>query len=161
MIKYKYPKSFWKIAEEIGNARNVINTELRKKNPRYDRGDKQLHVDTSGVLGELIAMDYLTNNNIEFEMAEMLSPYPSKNADFVLKKTRIDVKATIHFPNAHLLVNHEAHHKGLNIIDKYWFIYILDKENAEFYSVNYNDLSKWNCKKMGYTNAYYIKRENL
>ena len=39
--------------------------------------------------------------------------------------------------------------------------YLLDNENAEFYFVDYNKVSEWNCKKMGYTNAYYIKREEL
>ena len=43
----------------------------------------------------------------------------------------------------------------------YWFIYILDKENAEFYFVNYQNVNNWDCKLMKYTNAYYIKRENL
>mgnify|MGYP003627399079 FL=1 len=161
MIKYKYPKSFWKIAEEIGNARNVLNTELRAKNPRYDRGEKNKHVDTTGLLGELIAMDYLTNKNIYFDMEKLLSPYPTKSADFVFKNKRLDVKATIHFPKAHLLVNYEAHHKGKNVIDKYWFIYILDKETAEFYFVDYDDLTKWENKVMGHTKAYYIKREQL
>ncbi len=161
MIKYKYPKSFWKIAEEIGNARNVLNTKLKEKNPRYDRGVKNAHVDVSGLLGELIAMDYLTNKNIDFKMAKLLDFFPAKVADIIVKEKRIDVKTTIHFPSAHLLVNHEAHLKGYNAIDKYWFIYILDKENAEFYFVDYDDLSKWEKKKMGYTKAYKNKRENL
>ena len=27
--------------------------------------------------------------------------------------------------------------------------------------VDYDDISKWDCKLMKYTNAYYIKREEL
>ena len=88
--------------------------------------------------------------------ADILS---SKEKD--IKNKRLDVKATIHFPKAHLLVNYEAHHKGKNVIDKYWFIYILDKETAEFYFVDYDDLTKWENKVMGHTKAYYIKREQL
>ena len=161
MITYKFPKCFWKIAEEVGNARNVLSEELIKKKPRYDRGEKNEYVDTTGLLGELIAMDYLTNNNVEYKMAKLLSPYPTKSADFVFKNQRIDVKTTIHFPKAHLLVNHEAHHKGKGIIDKYWFIYVTDKETAEFYFVDYDDTSKWENNQMGWTKAYYIKREQL
>jgi len=161
MIKYKYPKSFWKIAEEIGNARNVLNTELRKKNPRYEMGDINLKIDIVGLVGELIAMDYLTNKNIEFKMAKLLSLHPPKGADLFFRNKRIDVKTTEHFNKAHLLVNKEGHIKGLNLVDKYWFIYLLDNENAEFYFVDYDKVSEWNCKNMGYTNAYYIKRENL
>jgi hypothetical protein len=158
---YKYPKSFWLIAEQIGHARTVVNQKILYNNPRFDRGEKNIHVDTVGILGELIAMDYLTNKKIDFEMAKLLDFYPSKKADFVFKNKKIDVKSTFHFPNAHILVNEEAHKKGLDKIDMYWFIYIIDKENAEFYFVDYNGVSDWECKLMKYTNAFCIKREKL
>lgn len=158
---YKFPKSFWVIAEQIGYSRSIINTKILENNPRFNRGVKNKHVDTIGILGELIALDYLTNKNIDFEMAKLLDLYPSKNADFIFKNKNIDVKSTLHFKSAHILVNEEAHKKGLNKINMYWFIYILDKENAEFYFVDYNDVSNWDCKLMKYTNAYYIKREDL
>jgi|TARA_R110000823_G_scaffold261585_1_gene382366 hypothetical protein len=158
---YKYPKSFWLIAEQIGHARTVMDKKILDNNPRFDRGEKNSHVDTVGTLGELIAMDYLTNKNIDFEMQKLLDLYPSKNADFVFKNKKIDVKSTFHFPNAHILVNEEAHRKGLDKVDMYWFIYILDKETAEFYFVDYKDVSDWKCKLMKYTNAFYIKREDL
>tara|TARA_R110000868_G_scaffold348392_5_gene609444 strand:+ start:118 stop:606 length:489 start_codon:yes stop_codon:yes gene_type:complete len=160
-MTYKYPKSFWLIAEQIGYARTVVNQKILDDNPRFDRGEKNTHVDTVGILGELIAMDYLTNKKIRFEMAKLLDFYPSKNADFVFKNKKIDVKSTFHFPNAHILVNEEAHKKGLDKIDMYWFIYILDKKNAEFYFVDYDDVSNWECKLMKYTNAFCIKRESL
>ena len=60
---YRYPKSFWKISEQLGAARNVMNKENNKINTRFDRGKKNSHVDTLGILGELIAIDYLTNIN--------------------------------------------------------------------------------------------------
>tara|TARA_R110001606_G_scaffold91924_1_gene204669 strand:+ start:53 stop:538 length:486 start_codon:yes stop_codon:yes gene_type:complete len=161
MIKYKYPKSFWKIAEEIGNARNVLNTELRAKNPKYQMGDINLEIDINGMVGELIAMDYLTNKNIDYKMAKLLSLHPPKGADLLINNKRVDVKTTKHFPKAHLLVNEDGHKKGLNLVDTYWFIYLLDNENAEFYFVDYNKINDWDCKVMGYTKAYYIKREKL
>ena len=158
---YKYPKSFWPIAEQIGFARNVMNKENNKIKTRFDRGAKNTHVDTLGVLGELVAMDYLTNKNIDFKVANLLDFKSSKNPDYILKNKKIDVKTNQHSKYSHLLVNEEAHIKGLDKIDMYWFIYILDKENAEFYFVDYEDVSNWNCKLMKYTNAFYIKRENL
>ena len=158
---YKYPKSFWPIAEQIGFARNVMNKGNNKINTRFDRGTKNTHVDTLGVLGELVAMDYLTNKNIDFKVANLLDFKSSKNPDYILKNKKIDVKTNQHSKYSHLLVNEEAHKKGLDKIDMYWFIYILDKENAEFYFVDYESVSNWNCKLMKYTNAFYIKRENL
>ena len=72
MKAYKYPKSFWLIAEQIGYARTVVNQKILDNNPRFDRGKKNTHVDTVGILGELIAIDYLTNKKIDFEMAKLL-----------------------------------------------------------------------------------------
>lgn len=160
-MTHKYPESFWLIAEQIGYARNVVNQKILDNNPRFDRGEKNTHVDTVGILGELIAMDYLTNKDIDFEMAKLLDFYPSKTPDFIIRNKKIDVKSTYHFPNAHILVNEEAHNKGLDKIDMYWFIYILDKKNAEFYFVDYNDVSNWECRLMKYTKAFCIKKDLL
>lgn len=160
-ITYKYPKSFWLISEQIGFARNVMNKENNKINKRFDRGVKNSHVDTLGVLGELITIDYLTNINQPFKTANLLDFKSSKNPDFIIKNKKIDVKTNYHSKYSHLLVNEEAHKKGFNKIDLYWFVYILDKTTAEFYFIDYGNVSKWSCKLMKYTNAFYIKRENL
>jgi len=161
IITHKYPESFWLIAEQIGFARNVMNKENNKINKRFDRGVKNSHVDTLGVLGELITIDYLTKINQPFEIANLLDFKSSKNPDFILKNKRIDVKTNRNSKYSHLLVNEEAHNKGADKIDLYWFVYILDRENSEFYFVDYNDVIKWNCRLMKYTNAFYIKREDL
>jgi len=161
MIKFNFPKSFWLIAEQIGQARNVMNAENNKINTRFDRGEKNKHVDTLGVLGELIAIEYLTQKNVIFDMANLLDFKSSKNADFVLKGKRVDVKTNKHSKYSHLLVNEEAHKKGLNKIDLYWFIYVLNETEARFYFIDYEKVSKWDCKLMKYTNAYYIKNDEL
>jgi len=161
MIKYKYPKSLWLIAEEMANARTETNKNNRKKNPRFDRGDKNKDVDVLGVVGELIVLDYLTEKNVDFTMIKLLNPYPSKEADFTIRNKKIDVKATRHSKYSSVMVNEEAHKKGLGKIDLYWFVYILNDSTAEFYFADYNDVSKWNCKLMKYTNAFYNKIEKL
>lgn len=157
MVTFNFPESFWIIAQQIGNARLVINKELMIKNPRFDRGEKNEHVDTIGILGELIAMEYLTQKKQEFTSANLLDYKPSKNADFVVKGKRIDVKTGKKSEYLTLLVNEEAHKKGLNKIDLYWFVYLLNENTAEFYFVNYIDVSNWKCKLMKYTNAFYTK----
>jgi hypothetical protein len=161
MIKFNFPSSFWLIAEQIGYARGVMNKENNKINKRFDRGVKNKQVDVLGVLGELIAIEYLSQKNIDFNLANLLDFKSSKNADFILKGKRIDVKTNKYTKYSHLLVNEEAHKKGLNKIDLYWFVYIIDKNTAEFYFVDYSNVSQWDCKLMKYTNAFYIKRENL
>lgn len=158
---FNYPKSFWVIAEEIGHARGVMNSDNNKIKTKYDRGDKNSHVDTLGVIGELIVIEYLTQNNKEFNLSSLLDSRSSKNPDIVVNNKRIDIKSNMHSKYSHLLVNEEAHKKGFGKIDLYWFVYILDESTAEFYFVDYNDVSKWNCRLMGYTNAFYIKRDEI
>lgn len=160
MILYKFPKSFWKIAEEIGNARAILNEDKNKKK-HYNRGEKQTHVDTIGVLGELIAIDYLTNNNIEFEIVDLVTKKPTYDPDIKINETGIDIKTTKHFNGAHILVNELSHIKGKHKVDKYWFIYITDETTAEFYKCDYDEISEWGCKKFNYTRAYFNKRKNL
>jgi len=160
-MEFNFPESFWIIAKQIGNARTIVNKELLIKNPRYDRGEKNENVDTIGILGELIVLEYLTQIKQEFEMVKLLDFYPSKTADFVVKGKRIDVKTSEKSKYLTLLVNEEAHKKGFDEIDWYWFVYILNKNTAEFYFSNYNEVSKWDCKLMKYTNAFYNKIENL
>jgi len=160
-MKHIFPKSFWLIAEQIGEARSVVNEKIMENNPRFDRGVKNSHVNTIGILGELIAMDYLTCKGIDFEMAKLLDFYPSKNADFVFKNKRIDVKASLENKYLSLLVNEEAHKKGLGKIDLYWFVYILDKTTAIFYFVDYEQVNKWDCRLMKYTRAFNFKIKDL
>lgn len=156
-MKITYPKSFWNIAEQIGTARSVVNTKIKENSPRFDRGVKNKHVDTLGILGELIVIDYLTEKNITFEMAQLIDFYPTKNPDLIIKNKRIDIKTNKDSIYSHLLVNKEAHQKGLNKIDLYWFVYIINETEAEFYFVDYNKVSQWKCKLMKYTDAYYNK----
>jgi hypothetical protein len=160
-MNYKYPKSLWVIAEEIAAWRTTLNKSNRSNNPRFDRGKKNNYVDVLGIVGELIVLDYLIEKNINYEMTKLLNPYPSKEADFTVRNKKIDVKATESSKYQSVLVNEEAHKKGLGKIDLYWFVYILDKENCEFYFANYNDVSNWKCKLMKYTNAFFIKKDLL
>ena len=160
-MRYRYPKSLWVIAEEIAHARTTLNEKNRANNSEFDRGEKNDHVDTLGVVGELIVLDYLTENNCNFSMIKILNSYPSKEADFVFKNKRIDVKANEHSSFSSVLVNEKAHKKGLGIIDLYWFVYILDKENCHFYFADYEEVSEWDCKLMKYTEAFYCKVQKL
>jgi hypothetical protein len=71
------------------------------------------------------------------------------------------VKSTYHFHGANILINEEAHQKGLGRIEMYWIVYMLDEENADFYFVDYDEVSGWECKFKNYTNAFQIKPEKL
>ena len=158
-IKIQFPKSFWHISEQIGYARSVINSKNDRINTikKYDRGEKNKYVDTIGILGELIAIDYLTNNNIQYKATKLLDFEPSKEADIIVNGKRIDIKASKKSKYKTVLVNKEAHQKGKGIIDLYWFVYVLDEVNAQFFFFDYNEVSQWDSRLMKYTEAYYKK----
>jgi len=156
-----FPSVFWFISSQIGHARNVMNADNNTKNKRYLRGDKEKHIDTIGVLGELIAVHWLTENKKEFQSCKLLDYTSVKAADIVYNKTRIDVKTNKHSKYTHLLVNKEAHLKGKGKIDFYWFIYLLNDTNAEHFLVPYSVVTGWESKIMKYTEAFYIKRDQL
>mgnify|MGYP003148011256 FL=1 len=160
-MKIEYSAALWVIAEHIGYARHVLNKKNNKIKTRFDRGDKNKYVDTIGVLGELIALEHLTRTKTNYKMARLLDYTSSKNADFIINNKKVDVKTNTKTKHSHLLVNKEAHIKGKNKIDKYWFIYILNKTQAEMYLVDYNDVNTWRSKLMKYTDAFYIKKEQL
>lgn len=84
-MRYKYPKSFWVIAKDIAHARTILNEKNRANNSEFDRGEKNDHVDTLGVLGELIVLEYLTNTDEVFKMAKLVDFYGFKNPDFVIR----------------------------------------------------------------------------
>jgi len=153
MMTYKYPKSFWKIAEEIGHGRSVVNKDIMENCKRFDRGEKNKHVDTIGILGELIVIDYLTNKGTEFESGRLLDYKPSKAEDVIIKEKRYDIKASTNKYNS-LLVNEEAHKKGKGKIDYYWFVKLIGDNEAQFHSASYESVNEWEVKFMGYTNAY-------
>ena len=160
-MRYKYPKSFWVIAKDIAHARTILNEKNRANNSEFDRGEKNDHVDTLGVLGELIVLEYLTNTDEVFKMAKLVDFYGFKNPDFVIRNKRIDVKTNENSDYKSVLVNKKAHKKGLGIIDLYWFVYILDKENCHFYFADYEEVSEWDFKLMKYTEAFYCKVQKL
>ena len=160
-VAIEYSEALWVIAEHIGYARNILNQQNNKIKIRFDRGDKNKHVDTLGVLGELIALEHLTRTKTNYKMARLINYTSSKNADFIINDKKVDVKTNKKTKYSHLLVNKEAHIKGKNKIDKYWFIYILNKTQAEMYLVDYNNINTWRSKVMKYTEAYYIKKEQL
>ncbi len=157
--KVSFPKSFWHISEQIGYARSVVNSKNDNINKikKYDRGEKNNHVDTIGILGELIAINYLTENNIEYSANKLLDYIPSKSADVIVNNKKIDVKTSKQSKYKTILVNKEAHLKGKGKIDLYWFVYVLDDITAEFYFFNYDEINNWDSKLMKYTEAYYKK----
>lgn len=149
-----YPKIFCDIAKDIALARWLIDKEVRNSNSEYTRDNKEreLEIETKGILGEMIARYHLEETGKTFEVAPLIAEHPLKEADIVIGKHKIDVKSS-HNPTE-LMVNENAHLKGKGKIDFYWFIVLEEDGKAGFYLFKYDDVNKWELGKMTYTNAY-------
>ena len=166
----KFPNIFWGIADEIANARLIVNKEMNKSVKdsyggynRFDRGEKNHKVDLYGIIGELIARYWLDCEGRDYIGAKLIEEKPQKVADIVLDDengVRLDVKCSdIKFWS--LLINKEAHLKGKNEIDFYWYIKVDESTNIAYqYLIKYDDVSKWSSRVFKYTEAYYFDVKN-
>lgn len=155
----QYPKMLIDVSKDIAYCRWLKNTEIRNSKNEYQRGDKQreLDIETKGILGELIARYYLEIENIVYQPMPLVSEKPVKGADIIIGKHRIDVKASNN--KSTLMVNENAHLKGKGKIDFYWFIILEDDCVARYFVCSYKQINNWEVEQMTYTKAY-IKRIN-
>ena len=150
----KYPKMFLDIAKDLALSRWLIDKEVRNSNSEYKRGSKEreLEIETKGLLGELVARYHLELEGKPYTPADLIAEKPLKEADIVIGKHRIDVKASNN--RNMLMVNEKAHLKGKGKMDFYWFIILETHGNAKYFLYSYDDIDRWEVKKMTHTNAY-------
>ena len=154
----QYPDYINIISIYIGKLRDLYNTELNEKNPKYKRGELSEFVNILGIKGELIVQNFLFEQKVNFTYGEILSSKPVGSADVFIGSRNIDVKS-INDGAAHLLVNKEAHEKNKNITH-YWFIQpLVDNNNKPTTTANYwiftkEDVDDWKIDDFGYSYAY-------
>ena len=154
MIVVEYPACLHKIAEQMGNARGLMN-QYKNRPKKYDREDKNDYVNTIGVLGELIILHFLEESKIEYKMVNLVDNYSSKNADFVVNNQRLDVKCKAdNYPT--FILHKESHTKGKGLIDYYVFVYVKSKTTAEIHKFSYQDVEEWQEKDLKYGTVKYI-----
>ena len=156
----KYPDYINIISIYLGKLRDLYNTELNEKNPKYKRGELSEVVNILGIKGELIVQNFLFQQKVNFTYSEILSSKPVGSADVFIGNHKIDVKS-INDGAPDLLVNKEAHEKNKNITH-YWFIQPLvnDNNNKPTTTANYwiftkEEVDNWKIKKVKFTHAYY------
>ena len=140
------------LAKQLGNARGVMNRNRLKK---YDRGDKNSHVDYIGALGEIIFLQYLIEKNIPFEMVNMVDDTSSKKADFIVRGKRLDVK-TKYNNHPQLILNLESHQKSKGFVDYYIFIQVQTETTANMHIFSWQEADTWKVMKMKYAPAKYL-----
>ncbi len=145
---------FLDIAKDLALSRWLIDKDVRNSNSEYSRDNKEreLEIETKGILGELIARYHLETEDKTYVPAALIAEKPLKEADIVIGKHKIDVKASDNTKT--LMVNEKAHLKGNGKMDFYWFIVLHKAGYASYFLYSYDEIDTWEVKKMTYTNAY-------
>ena len=149
-----YPASFHQIAKQIGHARRIMNNKKHVK--KYDRGNKNEHVDYIGALGEIIFLHYLIEKGIKYQMIKMVDCYSSKHPDFIVRGKKLDVK-TKYNNHPSLIINLESHQKSKQFVDFYVFIHIQTKTTANMHIFQYNEIDNWETVSLKYAVAKSYK----
>lgn len=164
VIIHEFNPSYWNFAKDIAKGRQIVNKQMIDAKLRFDRGEKNFYVDQLGILGELVARDYLYGLELPFQCGDLIQDKPSKEADITVDGVRFDVKTSVWNEKYDtVLVNAEAHKKGRGLIDWYWFM-VLDEDMgtvARSFRVPYNQVDLWPSKVFKYTEAHYSPIKEL
>lgn len=142
------------LARQLGRARRFMNNKKHVK--KYDRGNKNEHVDYIGALGEIIFLQYLIEKMIPFTMVNMVDSFCTKHADFIVRGKRLDVK-TKYNKHQQLIVNAESHQKSKGFVDYYIFIHVQSETTANMHIFTWEEVDTWKVMKMKYAPAKYYK----
>lgn len=156
-----FPRVFWLLAEEFSSARDIVNSKLMEQRPEYQRAEVQARTGMGGLMGEMIAAHYLTENNIDFKMAPVLSARPTKGgADFILNFHSVDAKY-IGPHNTDWLINQQAHKK----MKAQWYmgVYVLETgdNTALIYLASWKDVDGWPVKEIRFGACHYLPVDAL
>ena len=151
----KFPVILCDVAEELSELRSKLSEKVYNKRTEKWRGNDEKKISYLGILGELVAREYLTDKNISFQAAKLVDLNPVPEPDIVLYDgMRLDVKG-VKTHSTQFFVNYKAHQNSEKICDFYWFVKFCDEVGvAEHYTVRYEDVFGWEVKKLKYTEAY-------
>ena len=159
MIKFKgkkeYPIILQHIAWEISELRSQMSKKVYNNKTEKYRGDKEKQISYLGILGELVARQFLIDKKIDFVAAKLVDFKPVPEPDIVLSDgMRLDVKGVNNY-STQFYVNYKAHQNSEKICDFYWFVKFSQEDGcASHYTVSYEDVFSWEVKELTYTKAY-------
>ena len=154
---HKYPKVLDSIAEELATLRSKLSENVYNKDTDKYRGDKEIEISTLGILGELVARDYLLSNNISHEPASLIDLQPVVGPDIVMDDgKKIDVKGVKEYGDK-FYINYNAHRNHNKVCDYYWFVKLtkeFEYPAARHYLVSSEDVNSWKIEQLRYTKAF-------
>ena len=154
---FSYPPMFKKLARELGQLRSKLSSNVYKQGTEKYRGDRENEISAKGVIGELIARHYLSENKVEYTAANLVDTRPVVASDVTTYKTsvgcKLDIK-TMSKNETRMMINYSAHNNPDKRVQFYWFIRLLDDNQASHYLVPYIAIKNWEIQQLKYTKAY-------
>lgn len=150
---FYFPKMLNDLADELAYTRSKISANIYHKNSMTYRGNKEHEISKKGILGELIARDFLNERNIPHKTTPIIDLKPIVEPDIYIDKKGLDVK-TVTKGSQILSVNFESHNNISKRPNFYWFVQLEDQNIASHFFVKSHHVDSWQIKKLRYTKAY-------
>lgn len=162
---FPYPPMFHELADEIATLRSEMSKDVYKKGTEKYRGDREHEISVKGILGELIARDYLSLRPIKYKATRLVDFKPLVEPDIILldvpHSPNIDVKCAKEGATT-FYINKGAYENTEKKIDVYWFVKLERNCEASHYVVLDEEVGrKWELKELTYTEAYCKKIPEL
>tara|TARA_Y100001963_G_scaffold68502_2_gene95492 strand:- start:31403 stop:31954 length:552 start_codon:yes stop_codon:yes gene_type:complete len=154
---HPYPAMFNTLAIELGKLRSKLSSNVYKEGTEKFRGSQEGNISTKGVLGELIARHYLSEKKVQYTAADLVDVRPVVEPDIITYKSavgcKLDIK-TMGKGESRMMINYAAHNNPDKTVAFYWFVRLLDDNQASHYLVPYHVVLNWEIQELKYTKAY-------
>ena len=152
----KYPE----IAKNIAEIRGDLSKSIYRDGSEKDRGDRDLEIQTKGILCELIARDYMLKKHkkgfVFTPLIEYLQILKPNDPDLLFKDATFDIK----YGSKNLNINYNDHHSKKRP-QFYWFIVPISKTEAENYVFKGSDVDNWELMDGMSGSRYYRHKLNI
>ena len=162
---FEYPPMFHELADELATLRSEMSKDVYKEGTEKFRGDREHEISVRGIMGELIARDYLSYRPIKYKATRLVDFKPLVEPDIILldvpHSPNIDVKCAKEESKT-FYINKDAFENAEKNIDLYWFVKLERNFEASHYVVYGNEVGReWEIKDLTYTKAYCKKIPEL
>lgn len=158
---FPYPPMFDVLADELAKLRSDMSKDVYSKGTEKYRGEREHELSKMGILGELIARDYLSLRPIKFRCAPLVDFRPVVEPDIILTDVhsynKIDVKCAKEGAKD-FYINYDAFNNPEKDVNVYWFVKLERHHEASHYLVKDVDVANnWKVKQTTYTKVYTSK----
>lgn len=158
---FPYPPMFEDLADELARLRSKMSKDVYKKGTEKYRGKREHELSKLGILGELIARDYLSLRPIKYRCADLVDFKPIVEPDIILLEVanynKIDVKCAKEDARD-FYINYSAFNNPEKDVNVYWFVKLERNYEASHYLIKDVEVSNnWEVKDTTYTKVYTTK----